>query len=157
MRKYFLLCVVLSSCHSQLLSAATQVYKCTANDGGVTFSDRGCSANAVQDTHELTSPMTIPALSQSAIEDTLSPHKKTPVRVTVVADNNHPCGAFNQTQRRSDLVRKQIKSGMSLAEVNSMFGKPLTQRNHNGKISATYTSGKNKTRSVRFDEHGCVP
>lgn len=157
MQKYLLICLVLSSCHSQLLSAATQVYKCTANNGAITFSDRACAANTAQDTHELKSPITIPALSQSAIKQALSRKKKKPVRVTVVADNNHPCGAFNQTKRRSNLVRKQVKSGMSRAEVDSMFGKPLTQRSHNGKISATYRSAKNKKRSVRFDEHGCVP
>lgn len=157
MRKNLLICLVLSSFHSQLLSAATQVYKCTAKNGAVTFNDNGCSDNTVQGIHELKAPMTIQALSQSAIKQALSTKKKKTVRVTVVADNNHPCGAFDQTQRRSHLVRKQVKSGMSQAEVESMFGKPLSQRSHNGKISATYRSGKNKKRSVRFDQHGCVP
>lgn len=157
MRKYLLMCLILSSSYSHLCSAATQVFKCTAADGAVTFSDSGCANNTVQHTHVVNSPMTIPALSRSAIKHALSAQKKTPVRVTVVADNNHPCGAFDRTQRRSHLVRKKIKSGMSQAEVESMFGKPLSQRNNNGKISATYRSGKNKKRSVRFDEHGCVP
>ncbi len=157
MQKKLLICLILSSCHSQLLNAATQVYKCTANNGAVTFNDSGCSVNSAQDTLELQTPMTIPALSQSAIKQALSPKKKKPVRVTVVTDNNDPCGTFDRTQRRSDLVRKQVKSGMSQAEVESMFGKPLSQRSHNGKISATYRSAKNKKRSVRFDEHGCVP
>ncbi|WP_178087278.1 DUF4124 domain-containing protein [Pseudomonas sp. C27(2019)] len=157
MQKYLLLCLFFTSCHSQLLSAATQVYKCTTSNGAVTFSDKACAASTTQDTHQLKAPMTIPALSASTIKKALSKKKKKPVRVTVVTDNDHPCGAFDPTQRRSHLVRKQVKSGMSRAEVESMFGKPLTQRSHNGKISATYRSAKNKKRSVRFDQHGCVP
>lgn len=157
MRKYLLICLLLSDWHNPPLSAASQIYKCTNANGAVTFSDSGCSGSAAQDTHDLRAPMTIPALPPSAIKQALSTQKKKTVRVTVVADNNHPCGTFDQTQRRTHLVRKQVKSGMSQAEVESMFGKPLSQRNHNGKISARYRSGKNKTRSVRFDEHGCVP
>lgn len=157
MRKRLLICLVLSCYHNQLLSAATQVYKCTANNGAVTFNDSGCADNTAQDTLELQTPMIIPALSPSVIKQALITKKKNPVRVTVVADNNHPCGTFDQTKRRSHLVRKQVKSGMSQAEVQSMFGKPLTQRSHNGQISATYRSAKNKKRSVRFDERGCVP
>jgi len=154
MRKYVFICFVLSS---QLLSAATQVYKCTANNGAVIFNDSGCPSDTLQDVHELHAPMIIPGLTQRSIKQALSTPDKKTVRVTVVADNNHPCGAFDQTQRRSHLIRKQVTSGMSQAEVDSMFGKPLSQRSHNGKISATYRSSKNKTRSVRFDEHGCVP
>ncbi len=157
MRKHLLICLVISSCHIDLLSAATQVYKCTTNNGAVTFNDSGCSDNSVQATLKLHAPMTIPGLSQSTIKQNLSAHKKNPVRVTVVTDNKHPCGTTDQAQRRSDLVRKQVKSGMSQAEVESMFGKPLSQRSNNGKVSASYRNGKNKTRNVRFDQNGCVP
>lgn len=127
MRKYFLSCLLLSYWHSPLLSAASQIYKCTNDSGAVTFNDSGCSGSAMQDTHDLRSPMTIPALPSSVIKHTGSTQKKV-VRVTVVADNNHPCGVFDQTQRRTHLVRKQVKSGMSQTEVESMFGKPLSQR-----------------------------
>lgn len=45
MQKYLLLCLFFTSCHSQLLSAATQVYKCTTSNGAVTFSDKACAAS----------------------------------------------------------------------------------------------------------------
>ncbi len=156
MRKYLLLCLIICSCNIHLRSAAAQVYKCTANNGAITFNDSGCPDNSMQSTYPLQAPMTIPGLSQSTIKQALAAQKKTPVRVTVVADNKHPCGTVDLAQRRSDLVRKQVKSGMSQAEVESMFGKPLSQRSNNGKLSASYRSGKNKTRNVRFDQNGCV-
>lgn len=157
MRKYFYACLILSICHCYTANAASHVYKCTASDGAVSFSDTGCAQDSEQDTHTLEAPMSIPGLSKSTIRQVMSKQQPKLTRVTVIADSAPPCGDFDPTQRRTDLVRKQVKSGMSQAEVESMFGKPLTQRSHNGIISATYRSAKGKQRSIRFDQHGCVP
>jgi len=157
MRRCLYSCIVLSFLHCQTAHTATQVYKCTASNGSVTFSDSGCPSDSHQATHDLESPMTIPALPKHTIEQTLSKQQRRSTRVTVIGDEPKPCGVFDSTERRTQLIRKQVKSGMSRAEVDSMFGKPLKQRSHNGIISATYRSAKNQQRSVRFNQHGCVP
>ncbi|WP_205342171.1 DUF4124 domain-containing protein [Denitrificimonas caeni] len=152
MQKYFYIGLILSSCHISALNAAAQIYQCTASNGATTFSDRSCPGTSTQSLHTLVQPMTIPALPANSNQ---RPVQHT--RVTIIADDKHPCGTFDSSTRRTHLVRKQVTSGMSQAEVESMFGKPLTQSNHNGIISATYRSAKNQKRSVRFNQNGCVP
>lgn len=152
MQKYFYIGLILSSCHISALNAASQIYKCTASNGAITFSDRDCPDTSTRSIHTLAQPITIPALPANANQQ---PAQHT--RVTIIADDKHPCGTFDPTERRTHLVRKQVTSGMSQAEVESMFGKPLTQSNHNGVIHATYRSAKNQKRSVRFSQKGCVP
>lgn len=138
-------------------STAAQIYKCTTAHGTVLFSDSSCPSGTQSDTYQLNSPMTIPALPQNTIDRTLTkqPRKLTPV--TVVVDNTPPCGAFDPTERRTQLIREQVTSGMSQAEVERMFGKPISERRRNGNIHAIYRSRKGQQRSVRFDEQGCVP
>lgn len=139
------------------LSFATQIYKCTTAQGTIIFSDAVCPSDAQRELYQLETPMTIPALSQSSIQQSLRQPPRQQTRVTVISDDNSPCGTFDPTERRTHLVRKQVTSGMSQAEVESMYGKPLSERRHNGSIHATYRSSRGQTRSVRFNEHGCVP
>ncbi len=143
--------------HTACTHAATPIYKCTNSLGTVTFSDRACSNTHTQEQQHIAAPMTIQALPQQQIKQALGTAKRNPTRVTVIKDDNHPCGDFNPSQRRTDLVRKQVKSGMSRAEVDSMFGKALSQNSQGKLTQAVYRSDKNRKRSVRFDEHGCVP
>lgn len=157
MRKYIYSCIALSALLGHMALAATQIYKCTTDNGAVIFSDSGCPTNSAQQTHNLNAPMLIPALSQQDIQQALSKQQSKALRVTVISDDNHPCGTFDASQRRTDLIRKQVKSGMSRAEVDSMFGRPLHERNNNGNLSVTYRTAKNKKRSVRFNQDGCVP
>jgi hypothetical protein len=151
------LLLVLTGSHSAALSAAVQVYRCTANNGAVTFSDHGCPSASRQSTYQLATPIPLPALPPSTSQQRSSQQPRQHTRVTVIAEDTQPCGAFNPTERRTHLVRKQVTRGMSQAEIESMFGKPLTQRSHNGITQATYRSAKGHQRSVRFDQRGCVP
>lgn len=158
MRKYLyrssltILCASLTT-----FSFAAPIYKCTTAQGAVIFSDAACPSDAQRDIYPLNAPMTIPALSQNSIQQRLTQQPRQQTRVTVISDDDSPCGTFDPTERRTHLVRKQVTSGMSQAEVESMYGKPLSERRHNGTTHATYRSSRNQTRSVRFNEHGCVP
>lgn len=158
MRKYSYHVLIISICAGlTTLSDAAQVYKCISAQGAVMFSDSDCPSATQRDIYQLNSPMTIPALPPSSIQQALSKRPRKLTRVTVIADNTHPCGAFDATERRSHLVRQQVTSGMSQAEVDSMFGKPIKLRRHNGTTHATYRGAKGEQRSVRFNQHGCVP
>lgn len=147
-----IICVSLST-----FSFATSIYKCTTAQGAIIFSDTACPNNAQREIYQLDAPMTIPALSQNSIQQSLAKQPRQQTRVTVIGGDNSPCGSFDPTERRTQLVRKQVTSGMSQAEVESMYGKPIRERRHNGTTHATYRSSRNQTRSVRFNEHGCVP
>lgn len=138
-------------------SFATPIYKCTTAQGAIIFSDTACPSDAQREIYQLNAPMTIPALSQSSIQQSLTKQPRQQTRVTVISDDDSPCGTVDPTERRTQLVRKQVASGMSQAEVESMYGKPLSQRRHNGTTHATYRGSGNQTLSVRFNEHGCVP
>lgn len=157
MRHPYLLYLTLSICCYSSTAALAQIFKCTADNGNISFNDSGCPPQAQQELVSRQPVTSIPAPPNKAIEH----HQDTPehraTRVTVISDDKHPCGAFDATQRRTDLIRKQVKSGMSQAEVQSMFGKPLSQRNHNGIVSAVYRNNKEQRVTVRFNQQGCVP
>ncbi len=157
MSYHFLFFLLLSLCCSQPTAALAQIFKCTADNGSISFNDSGCPPQSQQALLSRQPVISIPAPPNNTIkhnQDT-SEHKAT--RVTVISDDKHPCGAFDATQRRTDLIRKQITSGMSRAEVQSMFGKPLSQRNNNGIVSAVYRNNKEQRVTVRFNQQGCVP
>lgn len=150
--------LLLSMCYCLAnLSYAEQIYKCITRQGAVVFSDSGCPHHAQRAPYQLNSPMTIPALPQSSIQQAQTKRPRQLTRVTVIAEEKHPCGSFDATERRRHLVRQQVTSGMSQAEVDSMFGKPIKLRRHSGTTHATYRSVKGEQRSVRFNERGCVP
>ncbi len=158
MKKYLLLAVFITGLHGTLAQAATQIYKCINATGLISFSDSICPPDTEQSTHSIAQPMLIPALTKQAIKQTKQKHSKqrNKTRVTVVGDLAHPCGIIDLQAQRTARVRKQVKNGMSQAEVESMFGKPLKQDMNNGILTATYRSDKGQKRSVRFDEQGCV-
>lgn len=154
MPKSIFIGLLLSSISSHAAFGATQIFKCTAESGAVTFNDQGCAAQSTEETLDLQPSSTLPTPIAQPLKASTT-RKQT--RVTVISDDKHPCGPFNSRQRRTDLIRKTVKSGMSRAEVESMYGKPLTQRSHNGILSATYRSSKGQKRSLRFNQDGCVP
>ena len=158
MRKVLALTLLLHHLDIPPAFAASQVYKCTTTQGAITFTDNACPGDAEQSVQALQQPMLIKALPRHLIERTQgkSSTAQRTTRVTVVGEQAHPCGTYDVQARRTAMVRKQVKSGMSQTDVESMFGKPLKQDISNGVLTATYRSGKGQKRSVRFDEHGCV-
>lgn len=151
---YLMLCLC---CYPMLSTAQVHIYKCITPQGHIIFNDSGCQGTTEQQTLSVAPTMTIPALPRSVIEAQLKPASTQPQAITVISDAKTPCGTFNPTQRRTDLIRLQVKSGMSRTEVDSMFGRALKERNHNGTISVTYPSPHGKQRNVRFNQQGCVP
>ncbi|HKM37572.1 MAG TPA: outer membrane protein assembly factor BamE [Thiopseudomonas sp.] len=157
MRHPYSLYLALSMCCYQSTAALAQIFKCTADDGSISFNDTGCPPQAQQDSISRQPVITIPAAPNSTVEHNPDTQQHRATRVTVITDDKHPCGAFDSTQRRTDLIRKQVKSGMSRAEVESMLGRPLSQRSHNGIVSAVYRNTKEQRLTVRFNQQGCVP
>ena len=158
MKIVFPICLVISSLYYMPALAAKQAYKCIEANGSIVFSDMVCPAQTQQSTHTLRQPQRIPAPSQQRMRPT-TPHNNTQqrkTRVTVVGEPAQPCGISDSYERRTAMVRKQVRSGMNQAEIESMYGKPIKSDINNGTLTATYRSAKGQKRSVRFDEHGCV-
>ncbi len=158
MRKLLALALLLNFLDVSPTSAATQIYKCITQADAVIFSDSVCPSGAKQNIQTLQKPMLIQALPKHVIQQSqnkVSTDKRRP-RVIVVGAQSHVCGSHDPQARRTAMVRKQVKSGMSQADIESMYGKPLKQDINNGILTATYRSNKGQKRSVRFDEHGCV-
>lgn len=158
MKKTLSSALFLSCLHCMPAHPATQVYKCVSSNGPIIFSDTDCPTNTQQSIHNVLQPMLIPAPSKHVIKSHAQKRakQKNQTRVTVIGDQSHPCGTYNPQARRTAMVRKQVKSGMSLADIESMYGKPIKSSTSNGILSATYRSPKGQKRNVRFDEHGCV-
>lgn len=158
MKKHLPTALLLSYLCCMPAHPATQVYKCVSSNSPIIFSDTNCPASTQQSTYNVPQPMLIPALPKHAIKSAAQKRakQKNKTRVTVISDQSHPCGEHDPQTRRTAMVRKQVKSGMSLADIESMYGKPIKSSTSNGMLSATYKSPKGENRHVRFDQHGCV-
>ncbi len=158
MKKSLPIILLLSCAYCMPAHAVTQIYKCVSTNGPIIFSDTTCPASTQQSTHKVLRPMLIPAPSKKVIEQATRKHprQQNKTRVTVIGDQSHLCGDHDRQEQRTAMVRKQVKTGMSLSDIESMYGKPIKSSISNGVLTATYRSAKGQTRSVRFDEHGCV-
>ncbi|TLX59556.1 hypothetical protein DN824_04335 [Stutzerimonas nosocomialis] len=140
-------------------ATAANVYRCVDHEGRVTFTRHGCAQDQESDTQRAFNatpgsgkpvPMAKPAASSR------SPRKDTDA-LLVVGGTDDGCGnQLTSQERRIAILRKQAKAGMSMADVESALGKPTKTSTSNGLTRYSYRDGKGKTRSVNFDENGCV-
>ncbi|WP_263139014.1 outer membrane protein assembly factor BamE [Pseudomonas alcaligenes] len=67
------------------------------------------------------------------------------------------CGAdLEDNERRRAMVRHEIRSGMTRAEVESVLGKPDKVSGKDGQVRYQYSEKHGKQQTVNFDEAGCV-
>ena len=77
--------------------------------------------------------------------------------LTVVGEQEDGCGNLLSAQaRRRAIVEKQVRAGMTRADIESALGKPDTITSSNGQTRYRYSSQKGRSKSVSFDENGCV-
>lgn len=129
-----------------LTSQGANYYRCVDAQGRVSFSDHGCpngEALRLQPANSLPAP---------------SPQPHHPNRGKVSGQEQAlPCGGLlNAQERRTAMVRQEIRAGLSRADIESALGKPDRITRNHGLTRYQYTDRKGSTRTVRFDEHGCV-
>lgn len=78
-------------------------------------------------------------------------------QLTVVGEQDDGCGnRITGSARRNAMINQQILPGMTRADIESSLGTPDTITNRNGQAQYRYSGDKGRTKTVTFDEYGCV-
>ncbi len=140
-------------------ATAANVYRCVDLEGRVTFTRHGCAQDQESGTQRAfnatpgngkPTPLAKPAAPTR-------PTRNGADSLLVVGETDDGCGnQLTSQERRLAILRKQAKAGMTMVDVESALGKPTKTSTSNGLTRYSYRDGKGKTRSVSFDENGCV-
>lgn len=151
-------------------SEAASVFRCTAADGSVLFSQYGCPVERQQEIQEAHNP---PPGSGEPVP-MATPKESTPRRplahrkdqgkeaerasVVVVGEQQNGCGnRVTGTARRKAIIEGRIRTGMTRSDVESALGRPDRVSQHNETLRYHYEADrKHGARTVTFDEDGCV-
>ncbi len=88
--------------------------------------------------------------------------RKTPDRsesesLAIVAERDDGCGnRVTGSERRSAIINKQIRAGMTRSDVESALGRPESITSSNGRDRLRFRNSSGQVRTVSFDEYGCV-
>lgn len=152
-----------ASCCALLLittpALGAPIYRCADEAGNLTFTRQGCPTDQTAQIQEALNPtpssgkavpLAKPRKAHKAVE-------KETRQLTVVGKPDDGCGnRVTGSTRRNALISQQILPGMTRADIESTFGTPDTVTSRNGQMQYRYSSDKGRTRTVSFDEHGCV-
>jgi len=153
-----------ASCCALFLTAtptfAANVYRCVDEAGHLTFTRQGCPANQSGQLQEALNPT--PGSGRAVPMAKPIPRRKispteTDRQLTVVGKQDDGCGnRVTGSARRNAMISQQILPGMTRADIESTLGTPDAVIGRNGQVQYRYNSDKDRTRTVNFDEHGCV-
>ena len=142
---------------------AASVYRCVDETGHVTFTRQGCAPSQTAQMQNAFNPtpssgkatrMAEPSSQQAKRQ---RKHADTGATLTVVGEQDDGCGnLLTQQARRKAIVEQQVRAGMTRADIESALGRPDTITSNNGQTRYRYSAQKGRSRSVSFDENGCV-
>lgn len=145
-------------------ATASTVFRCTARNGQVTFSQQGCPSGSEMHQQQAINPT--PGAGKATKMATPEKHERRKTRaterpdqetLTVVAERSDGCGnRLDASARRSAIIAQRILSGMTRADVESALGRPDSVASNNGSTRYRYVNGKGRSKTVNFDENGCV-
>lgn len=140
-------------------TSAASVFRCVDASGHVTFTRHGCSADEeqhLQDVRNHTpSSGTVIPLADTGRQGRSS--KASADGLVIVGQQDDGCGnLLTSSERRQAIIRKEIRSGMSLSDVESSLGKPDKISRQNGRQRYYYDDKRGKRQQINFDEAGCV-
>tara|TARA_Y100000815_G_scaffold251662_1_gene255307 strand:- start:93 stop:584 length:492 start_codon:yes stop_codon:yes gene_type:complete len=156
--------LIASSCCVLLLSSAptsaTSIYRCSDSAGNLTFTRQGCPIDHASQIQEAVNPTPSSgkAVPMAKAKKRRKTQKEEPTRgITVVGAHDDGCGnRITGSARRDALIKQQILPGMTRTDIDSTFGTPDTVASRNGRVQYRYSNDKGRTRTVTFDESGCV-
>lgn len=138
---------------------AATPFRCEAADGRVSFHQHGCppgQAQSRQRAHNPTPGSGRPVpLARPSQESRRTP-SDTPL--VVVGERQDGCGnRLDERERRTAILQKRIRTGMTRADVESAFGRPdrISQLDDRQRYHYDARPGQGR-RTVTFDEFGCV-
>ena len=142
-------------------SSAARVFRCVDADGHITFTRHGCATDQEQHlqdarNHTPSSGKAIPLADPGRRATTASASSS---EVVIVGQQDDGCGnLLSSSERRQAIIRKEIRRGMSRADVENSLGKPDRVTASNGQERYHYREKRKggNSRQVSFDEAGCV-
>lgn len=151
-------CLIMSLCPEQAFS--TTVFRCEDTNGHVTFTRQGCPESNEQRLQKAYNPTpgngkAVPLAKPNKASRNSKNKRDQDLAVIGVKDDG--CGnLLSSSERRTAIIKQQIRSGMSLADVESSLGKPDKVSENNGQMHYVYEGKKGNKRNVVFDQAGCV-
>lgn len=142
-------------------SSAASVFRCVDADGHITFTRHGCATDQEQHlqdarNHTPSSGKAIPLADPGRRATTASASSS---EVVIVGQQDDGCGnLLTSSEKRQAIIRKEIRRGMSRADVENSLGKPDRVTASNGQERYHYREKRKggSSRQVSFDEAGCV-
>ncbi|MGG2397293.1 DUF4124 domain-containing protein [Pseudomonas sp. SH1-B] len=140
-------------------SSAASVFRCEDANGHVTFTRHGCATDQKQHmqdarNHTPSSGKAIPLADPSRYSGTA---KKDSREVVTVGQQDDGCGnLLSSSDKRQAIIRREIRLGMSRADVENSLGKPDRISRQNGSQRYYYDDKRGKRQQINFDEAGCV-
>ncbi|HSC82917.1 MAG TPA: DUF4124 domain-containing protein [Pseudomonas sp.] len=138
---------------------ASTVFRCEDSSGHITYTLQGCPTEARQDLQNADNPTpgqgkAVPLAKTNKRDGKRS--KKTD-ELVVVGEKQDGCGnRITGSTRRTAMIRQQVRSGMTQADVQSSLGAPDKITSQDGQTRYHYEDKKGNRRQVTFDEAGCV-
>lgn len=142
-------------------SSAASVFRCIDADGHITFTRHGCATDQEQHlqdarNHTPSSGKAIPLADPGRRATAASPSSG---EVVIVGQQDDGCGnLLTSSEKRQAIIRKEVRRGMSRADVENSLGKPDRVTSSNGQQRYHYREKRKggSSRQVSFDEAGCV-
>jgi hypothetical protein len=145
---------------------ATTVHRCEDSNGKVTFTHLGCRTDQQLHLQNADNPppsgdIAPPAKKPEKPEKRAKKSEAEEERPGIVGIGQRQDGCGNlvtPSARRKAMINKEVRAGMSRADVESMLGKPDTISSQNGNVRYNYVDKQDngRKRSVSFDADGCV-
>ena len=139
---------------------ATSVFRCQDANGHVTYTLSGCPINhdqAIQHASNPTPSSGRPTLMAAPSKSTRSGERSDNQGPTVVGVRDDGCGnQLSSSEKRSAIIRKEVRRGMARSDIESALGKPDSSNEQNGQARYVYKDQDGRKRQISFDESGCV-
>lgn len=154
-----LLCATLCALLLHPATQASTVFRCEDAKGHITYTLHGCPEQASQNLQNAHNPTpgsgkAVPLAKTSKPRKSKEGKSNQPV---VVGTKQDGCGnRVTGSERRTAMIRQQVRGGMTQRDVESTLGKPDKVTSHDGQTRYHYADNQGNRRQVTFDEFGCV-
>lgn len=139
---------------------ATSVFRCQDANGHVTYTLSGCPVShdqAIQHANNPTPSSGRPTLMAEPSRNTRRGELSGNQGPTVVGARDDGCGnQLSSSEKRSAIIRKEVRRGMARSDIESALGKPDSSNEQNGQARYVYQDQDGRKRQISFDENGCV-
>src|SRR5690606_28366574 len=163
MKRLSILALIALPCLPQTPLNAASVFRCSDADGNVSFNQHGCPPDSQVEHQRTRTPNLLssePILEEIGGRYFPSHNWESPERsreIVVVGEREEVCGnLISPQERRRAIIRKQVRKGMTRADVESALGRPDRISATNGQVRYHYKAKKGAGQLVAFDEDGCV-